>query len=37
VRVTIVSIDGKVVLERDEDRSVVIHKSTLHIEPAELA
>lgn len=34
-RVNIVSVDGKSVLERDEDHQVVVHDATLSIERAE--
>lgn len=34
-RVNIVSVDGKSVLERDEDHQVIVHEATLNIERAE--
>lgn len=35
-RVYVVSLDGAQVLERDEDRLVIVHKATVSVEPAEL-
>lgn len=33
-RVTLSSIDGKLVVEKDDDRMVVVHPATLNIGPA---
>jgi len=35
-RVTLVSIDGMLPIERDETHEVILHNATLHIDPAEL-
>ena len=32
-RVSVLSLDGKVLLERDGDRYVIQHRATIHIEP----